>query len=97
MEQLFATIQGGQSPTPVPVKVSLRVFTDGRGVSGWEGVPLLCAGEIAVASALPRCIRVLIHWNTERPSSQVRHAFLRGAKGLRPEWAVRVEEEAEGA
>lgn len=67
-----------------------------RGVSGWEGVPLLCAGEIAVAGALPRCIRVLIHWNTERPSSQVRHAFLRGARGLRPEWAVSVEEKGEG-
>ena len=62
-----------------------------RAVPGWEGVPLLCAGEIPVAGALARCIRVLIHWNTDRASSQVRHAFLRGARGLRPEWAVRVE------
>jgi chorismate mutase len=50
-------------------------------------------GEFPATSApgaLGRCIRVLIHWNTERSQGDVRHAFLRGARALRPSWAVRV-------
>jgi chorismate mutase len=61
-----------------------------RSLPGWEDVPLLCAREIPVPGSLGRCIRVLLHWNTEKPQSDVRHAFLRGARGLRPAWAVRV-------
>jgi chorismate mutase len=67
-----------------------------RTVPGWETVPLICAREIPVPGALARCIRVLIHWNTDRASSEVRHAFLRGARGLRPEWAVRVPGDEDG-
>lgn len=55
---------------------------------GWTEVPLICAREIPVAGALERCVRVLIHWNTERAQAQVRHVFLHGARGLRPQWAV---------
>ncbi len=62
-----------------------------RSLPGWEDVPLLCAREIPVEGSLGRCIRVLLHWNTDRLQSQVRHAFLRGARGLRPAWAVRVD------
>ena len=61
-----------------------------RAVAGWEDVPLLCAREIPVAGSVSRCIRVLLHWNTEKAQRDVRHAFLRGARGLRPAWAVRV-------
>jgi len=61
-----------------------------RRVPGWEEVPLLCAREIPVRGALGRCIRVLLHWNTEKSQREVRHAFLRGARSLRPAWAVRV-------
>jgi chorismate mutase len=61
-----------------------------RSLPGWEDVPLLCAKEIAVPGSLPRCIRVLLQWNTDTPQSGVRHAFLRGARKLRPAWAVRV-------
>ncbi len=62
-----------------------------RSLPGWEEVPLLCAREIPVSGSLERCIRVLLHWNTERLQREVRHAFLRGARGLRPAWSVRVE------
>jgi len=55
---------------------------------GWEDVPLLCGREIPVPGALERCVRVLVHWNTDRSQSQVRHAFLHGARSLRPTWAV---------
>lgn len=41
-------------------------------------------------ASLGHCIRVLIHWNTDLPQVKVRHVFLRGARRLRPEWAVRV-------
>lgn len=62
-----------------------------RSMPGWEEVPLLCAREIPVTGSLERCVRVLLHWNTGRPQREVRHAFLRGARALRPAWAVRVE------
>ena len=59
-----------------------------RGFPDWKDVPLLCAREIPVPGSLARCIRILIHWNTDRPQGQVRHVFLRDARRLRPEWAV---------
>lgn len=54
---------------------------------GWTEVPLICGREIPVPGSLARCIRVLIHWNTGRAQSEVRHAFLREARSLRPQWA----------
>jgi chorismate mutase len=55
---------------------------------GWTDVPLICGREIPVPAALPLCIRILIHWNTDRAQREVRHAFLHGARSLRPAWAV---------
>ena len=61
-----------------------------RALPGWDEVPLLCSREIPVPSSLGHCVRVLLLWNTERLQGQIRHAFLRGARELRPRWAVRV-------
>jgi chorismate mutase len=61
-----------------------------RSLEGWEEVPLLCVREIPVPGSLGRCIRILLLWNTDRPQGAIRHAFLRGARSLRPAWAVRV-------
>src|SRR5262249_11643326 len=61
-----------------------------RAMKGWEEVPLLCSREIPVSKALGRSIRVLLLWNTSRSQSEVRHAYVRGARTLRPAWAVRV-------
>jgi len=55
---------------------------------GWADVPLICGREIPVPGALDMCIRVLIAWNTAKAQKEIRHAFLRGAKSLRPAWAV---------
>jgi chorismate mutase len=55
---------------------------------GWTDVPLICGREIPVSGALGKCVRVLIHWNTEREQSEIRHVFLHGARALRPKWAV---------
>src|SRR2546422_11087214 len=54
---------------------------------GWSGVPLLGASEVAVPppSALPRCIRVLLHFYTAKPPGQVKHMYLREAAKLRPD------------
>jgi chorismate mutase len=52
---------------------------------GWQQVPLLDALEIPVPGSLPRCVRVLLHWNTDRRQGEVRHVYLRGAAGLRPD------------
>ncbi|HUX76709.1 MAG TPA: chorismate mutase [Anaerolineae bacterium] len=52
---------------------------------GWVHVPLLCMQEMAVVGSLPRCIRVLVLWNTDRPAGQVRHVYLRRARALRPD------------
>lgn len=54
---------------------------------GWQHTPLLDAQEIPVPGSLPRCIRVLIHWNTDRAQSDVKHAYLHGAVALRPDLA----------
>ena len=51
---------------------------------GWQHVALLDAQEIPVPDSLPRCIRVLIHWNTDKPQAEIRHVYLRGAASLRP-------------
>ena len=50
---------------------------------GLVDVPLLCAGEIDVAGAMPRVLRLLAHVETDRPRAQVTHVFLRGAAALR--------------
>jgi chorismate mutase len=52
---------------------------------GWELVPLMCAQEIPVLGGMERCIRVLLHWNTELPQSAIRHVYLGAAAGLRPD------------
>jgi chorismate mutase len=52
---------------------------------GWEQVPLMCTREIPVPEGLSRCIRVLLHWNTDLPQSSVRHVYLGEAAVLRPD------------
>ncbi len=52
---------------------------------GWDDVPLMCALEIPVPGSLPRCIRVLLHWNTDLPQAAVRHIYLGAAASLRPD------------
>ena len=52
---------------------------------GMSQVPLLCASEIAVPNSMPRCIRILLHVNTEESQSAMKHVYLREAKRLRPD------------
>ena len=50
---------------------------------GISDVPLLCATEIAVPEAVPRCIRVLMHLHTARARAELHHVYLHGAGHLR--------------
>jgi chorismate mutase len=52
---------------------------------GWAEVPLLCAREINVPNGMPRVVRVLLHWNTDLPQSDIRHVYLGRAVALRPD------------
>jgi chorismate mutase len=50
---------------------------------GWTDVPLLCAQELPIDGALPRCIRVMLHVETSRARHEMRHAYLHDAILLR--------------
>ena len=55
---------------------------------GWTRTALMCVQEMAVPGSLPCCVRVLIHWNTDRSLDELRHVYLREAHSLRPDLAV---------
>ena len=50
---------------------------------GLGDVPLICARELDITDATPRCIRVMMHLWTDRSRADLRHVYLEGAKGLR--------------
>lgn len=52
---------------------------------GWHDAALLCAHEMNVPHGLPRCIRILIHWNTLVRADEVQHVYIKGAAHLRPD------------
>lgn len=52
---------------------------------GWRYVPLLCAKEIEVPTSMPKVIRVLMHINTTKKQSEIKHLYLREAAKLRPD------------
>lgn len=54
---------------------------------GWVEVPLLCAVEVDVPGAMPRCIRVLMHVNTSLSQREIKHIYLREARKLRADLA----------
>lgn len=54
---------------------------------GLGDVPLLCFVEMDVAGALPRTIRVMVNFNTEKARGEIQHVYLRGATALRQDLA----------
>jgi chorismate mutase len=67
----------------------------GARIAGWQQTALMGMQEIDNPNGLPRCIRVLIHWNTEKTPDELVHVYLHGTESLRPDFAahkqVRVE------
>ncbi|GAA2249071.1 chorismate mutase [Rarobacter faecitabidus] len=54
---------------------------------GLGSVPLMCAVEIAVPTALPRVVRLMAHVETAIARDDVRHVYLHGATALRKDIA----------
>jgi len=50
---------------------------------GLGRIPLLCAREIPVEGSMPRVIRILAHFHTDRTMEDVVHVYLDGAESLR--------------
>ncbi len=86
-----------------PADVASAIFTTTHDITsvfpalaarqlGWLDVPLLCSNEMTVDGALPLCIRILLHWNTERAQPAIQHVYLREAKALRPDKTLMLSE-----
>jgi chorismate mutase len=52
---------------------------------GWLDAALMCVHELDVPGSLRHCIRVLLHWNTDKPASEIVHVYIKEAAGLRPD------------
>jgi chorismate mutase len=52
---------------------------------GWFNVPLLCGHELDVPGSIRRCVRILLHWNTEKTADEIVHVYIKGAERLRPD------------
>jgi len=59
----------------------------GARMMGWNEVPLFGTQELDNPNGVPRCIRVLILWNTDLPQTAIKHIYLRGATALRQDIA----------
>ena len=50
---------------------------------GWLDVALMCTHELDVPGSLRRCIRILVHWNTDKAPSEIVHVYVKEAAHLR--------------
>lgn len=93
-ELLAAILEANPSLEPADLASGLFTLTEDLRAAypaeaarqmGWVEVPLMCAREIPVPGSLPRCIRVLLHWNTKLPQAEIHHVYLGEAARLRPD------------
>jgi len=56
---------------------------------GWTEVPLTCMHELDVPGSLRKCLRILLHVNTDKKASEIVHVYLHGARALRPDLVAR--------
>ena len=52
---------------------------------GWTDIALMCTNEIDVPGSLQKCIRVMVHFNTNKANSELVHVYMKGARALRPD------------
>ncbi len=52
---------------------------------GWLEVPLLCGYEVDVPGSLKLCVRILVHWNTNKEQNEIHHVYIHDAVSLRPD------------
>jgi chorismate mutase len=51
--------------------------------AGFGDIPLICARELDVSWGTPSCLRVMMHFYTERSREDLHHIYLHGAVTLR--------------
>lgn len=56
-----------------------------REQNGWEYVPVMCMQELSIKGGLERCIRIMMHVNTDVAQKDIQHVYLEGASVLRPD------------
>ena len=104
-ELLLAILEANQTLRPEDLASVLFTVTEDLSATypalaarqmGWNQVPMLCAREIPVPGSQPRCIRVLLHWNTRLPQQAVQHVYLKDAARLRPDWSGQPENALSG-
>jgi chorismate mutase len=95
-ELLLALVQANQLD---PADIASVIFTTPPDLTaappaqaarelGWNEAAMLCVCEMPVEEGLARCIRVLIHWNTDKLPEAMRHVYLHAAAQLRPDRAA---------
>ncbi|MEX2188373.1 MAG: chorismate mutase [Pirellulales bacterium] len=52
---------------------------------GWLHTALMCFHELDVPGSLARCVRILLHWNTEKSAEEIVHVYVKDAQRLRPD------------
>jgi chorismate mutase len=52
---------------------------------GWTSTALMCMNEINVQGSLKKCIRIMMHVNSEKGKKDIKHIYTNGAKVLRPD------------
>jgi len=52
---------------------------------GWTDTALMCMHEMDVPHGLPMCVRVMVHWNTDKSAADIVHVYINGAEVLRPD------------
>ena len=56
-----------------------------RAIDGWSYVPVMCMKEMTVPNALQKCIRIMMHINTNKGQREINHIYLEEAVSLRPD------------
>jgi chorismate mutase len=52
---------------------------------GWWDAALMCVNELDVPGSLRKCIRILLHWNTDKTLDKIVHVYIKEAAKLRPD------------
>ncbi|WP_170007472.1 chorismate mutase [Bacillus fonticola] len=60
-----------------------------RSLPGWEFVPVMCMQEMAVPGSMPKCIRLMMHVNTDLRQQEIHHVYMENAVSLRPDLSTK--------
>ncbi len=52
---------------------------------GLKHTAMMCTNEIDVPGSLRKCIRIMMHINTEKKNEELKYIYLRDARSLRPD------------